>query len=261
MKQFLKIDEEGYYIEPVILGPIIKNEDLEIYFPEDYIEHVLEEEQPEDLQEFLKDYSLPKYNCETPKARMIETPFTDGMYKPRWTGSEWVDEITEEELQAIQDEALEQAKLQPPSVDEMGIKMKAMENVMNDLVKKFIIADNLTEEQKNEIISQYRAIALGDTVYPDEVVNINGELFKMVQSLAVTIHDESWLQEGSIFSPFLQTEIDDTPVIEEFRQPTGAHDAYQTGDKVLFNGEVYESTMDNNIWSPADYPQAWELKE
>ena len=261
MKQFLKIDEEGYYIEPVILDPIDNNEGLEIYFIEDYIELVLKIDMPEDLDEFLEDYNLPNLNRDTPKERMIGEPFTEGMYKPRWNGTEWVDEITEEELQAIKDEALEQAKLQPPTVDEMSMKIRAMENVMNDLVKKFIIADNLTEDQKDEIISQYRAITLGDMVYPDEVVNINGKLFKMIQPIALTIYDENWLQEGSVFAPFLQTEIDDTPVVQEFKQPLGTHDAYQIGDKVLFNGDVYESTIDNNTWSPADYPQAWKLIE
>jgi hypothetical protein len=28
---------------------------------------------------------------------------------------------------------------------------------------------------------------------------------------------------------------------------------------VTFNGEVYESTIDANVWSPADYPTGWTL--
>ena len=34
-----------------------------------------------------------------------------------------------------------------------------------------------------------------------------------------------------------------------------------TGDKVRFEGVVYESTMDNNIWSPTAYPAAWKVIE
>lgn len=45
--------------------------------------------------------------------------------------------------------------------------------------------------------------------------------------------------------------------IPAFVQPTGAHDAYRTGDKVVFGGAVYESVTDNNVWSPADYPAGW----
>ncbi|MFA7115570.1 MAG: carbohydrate-binding protein [Candidatus Omnitrophota bacterium] len=41
-------------------------------------------------------------------------------------------------------------------------------------------------------------------------------------------------------------------------QPTGAHDAYQKGDRVLFEGKTYESLIDANVWSPTSYPQGWK---
>ena len=44
----------------------------------------------------------------------------------------------------------------------------------------------------------------------------------------------------------------------EWVQPTGAHDAYNTGDRVTYNGRVYESTINGNVWSPDAYPQGWE---
>lgn len=47
----------------------------------------------------------------------------------------------------------------------------------------------------------------------------------------------------------------------EWVQPTGAHDAYNTGDRVTFEGAVYESVMDGNTWSPTEYPQAWKRVE
>lgn len=40
-------------------------------------------------------------------------------------------------------------------------------------------------------------------------------------------------------------------------QPTGAHDAYKIGDKVEFEGSIYESALDSNTWSPTDYPAGW----
>lgn len=43
----------------------------------------------------------------------------------------------------------------------------------------------------------------------------------------------------------------------EFVQPTGGHDAYNIGDKVTYNGKVYESTINNNVWAPDAYPQGW----
>ena len=49
--------------------------------------------------------------------------------------------------------------------------------------------------------------------------------------------------------------------IPEFVQPTGAHDAYMRGDKVTYNGVVYRSVEDNNVWSPYMLPSAWEKVE
>ena len=47
-------------------------------------------------------------------------------------------------------------------------------------------------------------------------------------------------------------------VIPDWIQPTGAHDAYQIGDKVRFNGKVYESKINANVWSPSVYPAGWK---
>lgn len=44
-------------------------------------------------------------------------------------------------------------------------------------------------------------------------------------------------------------------------QPTGAHDAYNTGDRVMFNGAVWESTIDANVWKPDVYPDGWRKVE
>ena len=48
--------------------------------------------------------------------------------------------------------------------------------------------------------------------------------------------------------------VDEWP---EWSQPVGAHDAYQTGDKVSYNGEHWISTVNNNVWTPGVY--GWEL--
>lgn len=42
-----------------------------------------------------------------------------------------------------------------------------------------------------------------------------------------------------------------------FKQPTGGHDAYKKGDRVTYKGQVYESTIDNNAYSPDAYPAGW----
>lgn len=34
----------------------------------------------------------------------VETPFQDGMYKPQWDGTQWVEGLTQEEVEAIRQE-------------------------------------------------------------------------------------------------------------------------------------------------------------
>ena len=48
------------------------------------------------------------------------------------------------------------------------------------------------------------------------------------------------------------------PDAPEYVQPTGAHDAYQVGDRVTFQGRVYEAVINAVVWSPLAYPQAWK---
>ena len=45
--------------------------------------------------------------------------------------------------------------------------------------------------------------------------------------------------------------------IPEWEQPDSTN-PYMTGDKVMFEGKVYESLIDNNVWSPSAYPQGWQ---
>ena len=40
-------------------------------------------------------------------------------------------------------------------------------------------------------------------------------------------------------------------------QPTGAHDAYAKGDRVSYNGAVWRSLIDANVWSPDELMHSW----
>lgn len=46
--------------------------------------------------------------------------------------------------------------------------------------------------------------------------------------------------------------------IPEWVQPH-AGNPYKTGDKVMFEGKVYVSLINGNVWSPTAYPQGWQL--
>ena len=42
-------------------------------------------------------------------------------------------------------------------------------------------------------------------------------------------------------------------------QPTGAHDSYNTGNIVDYNGTLYKSLIDGNTWAPDVYPAGWKI--
>ena len=44
----------------------------------------------------------------------------------------------------------------------------------------------------------------------------------------------------------------------EYVQPTGAHDAYNTGDKITYNGKKYICKMNGCVWTPDAYPAGWQ---
>lgn len=47
----------------------------------------------------------------------------------------------------------------------------------------------------------------------------------------------------------------------EWVQPLGASDAYNTGDVVSYNGTLYRSLIDGNVWAPDTYPAGWAVVE
>lgn len=68
---------------------------------------------------------------------------------------------------------------------------------------------------------------------------------------------ESWTPEASP-SLFAKVLIPNEEIIPEWEQPDSSN-AYMTGDKIMFEGAIYESLIDNNVWSPTAYPQGWAV--
>ncbi|MDU3152825.1 MAG: hypothetical protein E6706_00880 [Anaerococcus hydrogenalis] len=75
----------------------------------------------------------------------------------------------------------------------------------------------------------------------------------------------TWLPDSTpaLYKEYLSVEIKNedgstTEVVVEFKQPTGAHDAYNKGDKILFKGKVYKSKIDANTFSPEQFADGWE---
>lgn len=89
-----------------------------------------------------------------------------------------------------------------------------------------------------------RAYAVGDRVQH------GGTLYKCVQAHT---SQAGWTPDATP-ALWVVVSIDEYP---EWVQPTGAHDAYNTGDKVIYNGKYYISTIDANTYAPDVY--GWEI--
>ena len=96
-----------------------------------------------------------------------------------------------------------------------------------------------------------------DTAYTaTERVHYDGKLYRCEQAHT---SQEGW-EPPNVPALFTEVSIEDIPV---WRQPTGAQDAYMTGDKVWYPAKdttVYVSTVDNNVWEPTVYGWAEERK-
>ena len=93
-----------------------------------------------------------------------------------------------------------------------------------------------------------------DTQYEVDVrVRYDNVLYKCLQAHT---SQEAWtpVAAPSLWAKVL---IPDENVIPEWEQP-GSTNPYMIGDKVIFEDKVYESVIDNNIWSPAAYPAGWK---
>ena len=85
-------------------------------------------------------------------------------------------------------------------------------------------------------------------------IMFEGVLYKVIQ--AHTSQAE-WtpIAAPSLFAKVINETIDGS--IPEFEQPDSTN-PYMKGDKVIFNGKVYESLIDNNVYSPEAYPAGWK---
>lgn len=123
-----------------------------------------------------------------------------------------------------------------------------------------MFADSLTEEQALEIATVYPEWESGKVYKVGEYftygVNSVGDpqLYKVAQ--AHTSQDD-WTPDVTT-SLYIAIGLDDNgyPL---WSKPTGAHDAYNTGDIVDYNGTLYVSIIDGNIWSPDEYVAGWEV--
>ena len=148
----------------------------------------------------------------------------------------------------------EEQELYRQSIKGPEAQAKAQQIVLREQIAAKI--DTLSDEDKATFAYLYDAWS-GDGVAlkTNDIVRVKDVPYRVLQD-HTTQSDWNPADASSLFTP-LRVTSGDTP--DEWVQPTNAEDAYNTGDRVTFEGEVYESLIDANTFSPAVYPAGWQL--
>ena len=123
-----------------------------------------------------------------------------------------------------------------------------------------MFASSLSDEQALEIATVYpkwesgKAYSVGEFITFGENAVGDPQLYKVIETHT---SQADWTPDTAP-SLFTAIGLNDSgyPI---WSKPTGAHDAYNTGDIVDYNGTLYKCLMDGNVYSPDEYPQGWEV--
>lgn len=118
-------------------------------------------------------------------------------------------------------------------------------------IKTLYAMGELSDEEMKQLLEQARTNASPDDSYAPLADRV-----KAIEEWETTVEKRlGKLEAGSSTDPGEPGEpVDKWP---EYKQPTGAHDAYHVGDKITYNGKHYTCLMDGCVWTPDDYPQGW----
>ena len=141
---------------------------------------------------------------------------------------------------------------------EKAIEFRELIKANLNATRKLVFASDLSQEELNSLMDLYEDWVVGESVSVGDVRRYNGKLYKVIQAHTT---QADWTPDSvpalwNVYTP--PTTEDGEEIIPDFKQPTGAHDSYNKGDKVRFEGKVYESIIDNNAYSPTTYPQGWK---
>lgn len=104
-------------------------------------------------------------------------------------------------------------------------------------INKMYIESGITEEQKTGLDNYARENANAENSYASVQEQINN-IYTIIDKTQADIKELKGEEEP----------IEPIEEYPEFVQPTGAHDAYNTGDKITYNGKKYVCKMDGCVF-------------
>jgi hypothetical protein len=139
-----------------------------------------------------------------------------------------------------------------PAGQEVSAEIDALRRALRISVAKLIRADELSEAELAEMVNIYPLFSAGVTMTPGYFVRYMGQLYEVIQEHT---SQNDWTPD---VTPALFNRVMPEGVIPEWVQPTGAHDAYDVGAKVIHNGMVWVNDVAANTWEPGVY--GWTLE-
>lgn len=125
-----------------------------------------------------------------------------------------------------------------------------------------MFAQTLDDEKALEIATVYPEYSIGIAYNVGDIFaygtnNVGDpQLYKVVQAFT---SQADWIP-GNIDALCVPIGLN-TKGYPVWSKPTGAHDAYNIGDIVDYNGTLYKSLRDGNAYSPEEDPTNWEVVE
>jgi hypothetical protein len=129
--------------------------------------------------------------------------------------------------------------------------------ISRELARKFrrfieLMSENATDEEALDNILAFPKWEVGKEYVKDERIRYGEVLYKVLQNHT---SQADWTPDVAV-SLYVRVSIEEWP---EWVQPTGAHDAYNMGDKVSHNEKHWESLIDANVYEPAEsVPTLWK---
>ena len=158
----------------------------------------------------------------------------------KYVNGEYID-MTAEEIVAMKEEA---ARFEAA---ERSLPMTESE-VARLLIRQQINTLSVDDNTALRMVEYYPAPDAASYAAGDRI-QYNGKLYKCLQAHTA---QADW---NPVDAPSLWAEVlagQDGTAIGEWVQPDSTN-PYMRGDRVSYNGKIYESEVDNNVWAPGVY--------
>ena len=125
---------------------------------------------------------------------------------------------------------------------------------LEDLLSKIDVIwlqSKLSDEEKETLINLARENALAENSYKPLQEQLNN-LYKAFDNFKEEVNARLNTLEGK---EDVEEPVEEYP---PFVKPNGAHDCYNEGDKITYNKKKYICKINGYVWSPDEYPAAWQ---